>query len=264
MHRHAIAVVFLLAAVSAVSQSTPSATPASQSSDPQALSLARQAIGALTGGSTISDITLTANVTWIAGSDNETGTGVFRAKGTTQSRVDLTLSGGTRSEVRALTNGYPSGAWQQNGNVMTTVPQHNCWADAAWFFPALSSLAQLANQTFQFKYIGLEEHGGVNTQHIQVLQAGLAIPTVQKLSGIDFYLDPVSSLPLAVTFQVHADTDASLNIPAEVRFANYQTVNGVPVPFRIQRMLNGGVVVDITVSSVALNSGLSDSTFSLQ
>jgi len=69
---------------------------------------------------------------------------------------------------------------------------------------------------------------------------------------------------LAVAFQVHPDLDASKDIAAEVRFASYQSVSGILVPFQIQRMLNGGVVLSVTVTSAVLNSGLPDSIFSLQ
>src|SRR5947209_6879142 len=68
------------------------ATPAA--SDPQSVSLAQQSVAALSGGIPISDVRISANVTSIAGSDNETGTGTFRAKGTSESCVDLTVSGG--------------------------------------------------------------------------------------------------------------------------------------------------------------------------
>ena len=79
-------------------------------SAPQALALAAQSIGALTSGTAISDVTLTGNVTSIAGSDVETGTGAFVAKGTGASRVDLTPSGGKRSDIRNSSNGFPQGA----------------------------------------------------------------------------------------------------------------------------------------------------------
>jgi len=103
---------------------------------------------------------------------------------------------------------------------------------------------------------------GANTQHIRVLQA-FADPLWQHLSTEDFYLDSTTLLPLAITFQVHPDLDAATDIPAEVDFANYQPVSGVLVPFHIQRQLNGGVVLDLTVGSAAFNTGLTVTTFNL-
>jgi hypothetical protein len=258
MFRLALALFLLMSAVCAVGQNP-------QSSDAFAVSLAQKSIAALTGGRPVSDVTLNANVISIFGSDNESGTGTLAAKGTGESRIDLTLSGGTRTDVRNLTNGGPGGAWNKNGGASTAYANHNCWTDAAWFFPALSSLTQTANPNFVFKYIGQEQHGGATAQHIQVFQVGQQNNGIlQRLSTTDFYLDVNSSLLLAVASQTHSDSDMNTNIAAEVRFANYQTVGGFQVPFHVQRMLSGGVVLDVTVTSAVFNTGLADSLFSLQ
>jgi hypothetical protein len=260
MFRLAVAVSLLVSAVCAVAQNAPS-------SDPFAVSLAQKSVAALTGGTTISDVTLKANVTSILGSDYESGTGTFQAKGTGESRSDLNLStSGTRTDVRNLVSGAPAGAWGKNGGTSTAYAGHNCWTDAAWFFPAFSSLTQMANPNFIFKYIGPERHGGVNSQHIQIYQLAAQgqPPSVQRLSKMDFYLDAASSLPLGINFDTHADDDMNLNIPVAINFANYQPVQGIQVPFHIQRMLNGGVVLDATVTSAGFNTGLSDSLFTIQ
>jgi hypothetical protein len=232
-------------------------------SDPVAISLALRSVSALTRGANITDVTLNASVTSILGSDNETGTGTFQAKGRRESRVSLNLSDSTRDEVRNAATGVPRGAWKKDNGTVTAFATHNCWTDAAWFFPAFSSLTQAANPNFVFQYMGQEEHGGVNTQHVQVFQPSKG-RLLQHLSIIDFYLDPASSLPLAIAFQAHPDKDAARDVPEEVRFADYQAVGGILVPFHIQRMLNGDVILDITVTSATFNSGLPDSMFTLQ
>lgn len=268
MARFAVVVLCLLLSVPLALAQTVSAT------SPQAQTVATQAMAALTRGLPIADATLNANVTWIAGSDNLTGTGTFQAKGTSESRIDLNLGDTTRSEIRTFSGGVPQGAWiKAPASAITTAKptpyaQHNCWTDAAWFFPALSSLAQVSNPNAVFSYLGPVQHGGMSTQHIRVSQVfapdAKNILDISRLSAVDFYLDPASSLPLAIAFQVHADDDMNTNIPMEIRFANYQAVNGVQVPFHIQRMLNGGVVLDVVVTSATVNSGLPDSNFNIQ
>ena len=256
MPRVTLALVVAFVSTLTVGQTAPT-------SDPLAVSLVQQAVTALTGGLPISDLTLTGTVTSIAGSDNETGTGTFQAKGFAESRIDLKLSGGTRSDVR---NPAVGGAWQVDGAASKPYAGHNCRTDAAWFFPTLSSLAQAVNQNFIFKYIGQELHGSVQTQHIRVFKifTGDMGPTLERLGTEDIYLDLTSGLPDAITFELHPDNDLNTNIDAEIRFANYRVVTGVLVPFHFQRMINGGVVLDVTVSSVAVNTGLADSLFSLQ
>jgi hypothetical protein len=232
-------------------------------SDPRAVSLAQQSVAALTGGQAVGDVTLNANVTSIIGPDTETGTAVFRGKGLSESRVDLNLSGGTISEARNVPTKL-TGAWNKNGG--TPVPQvgHNTVTDASWFFPALSSLAQSANPNYLFKYLGQVQHNGVSTQHIQVsLSAVAGAPFLPRLSATDFYLSTANFLPLAVDFNVHPDNDMNKDIPVEILFANYQTVTGVKVPFHFQKLLNGSVVLDATVTGAAMNTGVPDTTFTL-
>ena len=68
-------------------------------SDPLALALAVKSIGMLTGGTTISDVTLNGDATWITGSDKQTGAVTLTALGFGESRVDLTLHQNCRIAV---------------------------------------------------------------------------------------------------------------------------------------------------------------------
>jgi len=264
-----VAVLSLLAILAC-----PSPAQVVPTSDPQALSLAAQSIAAMTGKTAVSDITLNATVTSIAGSDNFTGTAVLQAKGTAESRIDLNLNGTARSEIRAAVGGIPNGAWQKaNAAEITSAAMqpyalHNCWTDAAWFFPVLTSLGQTSNQNFIFSYIGSEQHAGFNVQHIRVYQV---IPQdtkgrmqTRRLSTMDFYLDPASSLPMAAAFTAHPDDDMNTDVLMEIRVADYRVVNGIQVPFHVQRLLNGGLSLDVVVTNVVFNSGLSDSAFNVQ
>ena len=263
MHRLAVIVLLPLSAACTLAQVTQSTS----SSDPLAVSLAQKSVAVLTGGASVSDVTLSANVISVLGSGNETGTGTLEAKGTGESRVDLSLSGGSRSDVRNIANGGPAGAWSKNGSAATAYAQHNAWSDAAWFFPASSSLSQTATPQFVFSYIGQEQHNGATVQHISTYQlppSGLSNSPIARLSAMDFYLDSVSYLPVAVAFNLHSDTNMGIDIPVEIRFANYQLVSGVQVPFHFQRLLNGSLVLDVTVTSAAINTGLQDSLFTLQ
>src|SRR5438094_985537 len=148
MRRLAVALLLLLSAICACAQN-----PAS---DPYAVSLAQQSITALTGGSVLSDSTLLGNTTWIAGSDQESGTVTLNVKGLRESRVDLNLSNGTRTQIRNDTAGYPQGASILNGGNQQTWATHNCWVNPSWFFPALSYLAATSDPSLVFSYIGVE------------------------------------------------------------------------------------------------------------
>jgi len=229
--------------------------------DPQALAFVAKSSAFLTGGTPISDVVLTGNVARTLGSDTDTGTATFLAKGETESRVDLDLGGSKRSDVRNSSNGAPRGTWSIDGGKSVPYALHNCLTNNSWFFPALSSLSALDPNTV-FSYVGLEKRGNFSVQHIRSYQYG-AIPSAQ-LSTMDFYLDAATLLPIAITFNVHPDVDANINIPAEVDFSNYQLVNGLAVPLHVQQYLQGGLFLDAVFTNVVVNSGLPDSDFIIQ
>lgn len=64
--------------------------------DPNAVALASRALQGLMGGTVLHDITLEANATYVAGSDQEVGPATLVAMGNQQSRVTLNLSSGQR------------------------------------------------------------------------------------------------------------------------------------------------------------------------
>jgi hypothetical protein len=212
----------------------------------------------LTAGNAISDVTLTGSVTWSGGVAPETGTTTLLASGTGESRMNLALPSGTRTEIRDASTGMAQGKWIAQGGASGLYASQNCSTDAVWFFPALGSLA--AGPNVVLTYVGQETRNGAAVQHIQsyVYQSnpwGLS-PTPQQLSTMDFYLDATTLLPVTITFNAHPDDDATTNLAIEVDFYNYQVLNGVLVPTHIQRSLQGNVLVDISISGASSNTGL--------
>jgi len=237
-------------------------------SDPQALSLATQSMATLTGGTSITDATLNGNVSWIAGSDTQTGTGTFLAKGVSESRYDLILNGGNQSDIRNASNGSPAGAWVGSDGVSHSYASQNCWTDSAWFFPALSALSN-ADLSVVLTYVGPETRLGVSVQHLQAYRfvpakSSATTALLQQESTTDFYLNAVSLLPVATTFKVHPDDDSSVNLAVEVDYSSYQASNGAQLPMRVQRYLQGELILDLSVTAVSLNSGIPDSDFTIQ
>jgi hypothetical protein len=274
MKRFALSVLFgaffllFIFGRSGLAQAQTSGQPTTQ--DPQAVSLALQSLNAMTRGNPISDATLSGTATRIAGSDEQTGTVTIQVKGTQESRIALALSGGTYSEIRNFAEGASQGSSTGPDGVAKTMAFHNCFTDAAWFFPALSSLGSaVSNPNFVISYIGPETHAGVAVQHIRFSQSivspdSFSVQLIAHLSTIDFYLDSTSLLPVAVAFTTHPGDNGSLDIGVEVRFSNYQVSSGVLVPLHIQRLINGNLYLDLNASSVVLNSGLSDNIFQVQ
>jgi hypothetical protein len=239
-------------------------------SDPQAVALATQSIAALSGGNTISDITITGNAIWTSGTDSENGTATGYGKSNTESRLDLALNGGNRSELRNSAGSYPQGAWLNTGGQSTPSASQNCWTDAVWFFPALTSLTAVnTDPTLIFVYIGEETQNGQSIQHIQSYHyIASTVPNLttstEQMSTVDYFLDAQTLVPISITFNAHPDDSTTTNIGVEIDFSNYQIVNGILVPFHVTKIWQGNPLLDFTVTSVAVNSGLSDSLFSIQ
>jgi hypothetical protein len=234
--------------------------------NPQAVALAMGAIAALTGTTQVRDVTLTGIATRTAGSDIESGGVTLRALGTTEARTDLSLTSGALTEMRNSSNGSPQGFWIGIDGAVHFMASQNCLTDAAWFFPALTGLSQTSNPNLSITYVGQETKNGVSVQHLVFVYSAAQTPGIIKpvtgLGSTDVYLDSSSLLPVAFAFNLHPDSSAFINIGVEVDFSNYQAVNGVQIPFHIQKFMNGTLFLDVTIQSAILNSGLADAVFS--
>lgn len=228
-------------------------------SDPQAVAFATKAVAALTNGTTINDVTLTGTISATDGPDTVTGTATLMASGKGESRIDLLLPNGTRTEIRDTSTGTPQGKWVTPDSSSGKIAFHNCQTDAVWFFPALSSL--LSDQNTVLTYVGIESRGAVKTQHIQSYVYSATQPS--QLSVMDFYLDAATLLPVAITFNTHPDDNAGTNLSVEVVFANYQLISGAMVPTRVQRYQEGNLMLDLAVSTASFNTGVSLSNFAI-
>lgn len=247
------------------SAQTPADTqPTAAVSDPNAVALASRALQSLAGGTALNDITIQANASYVAGSDEETGTATLVARGNAQSLVTLNLTGGQRQEVR---NGV-AGVWVGPDGTQHAMATHNCWTDAPWFFPAFSLAALASDPTAIVRLVGQEVYAGQPVYHLILFhtlagQTPEVIAFVQQFSAMDLYVDASSLLPTAIAFNIHADDDSAVSIPVEIQFADYRTVSGVRAPFRIRKLLQRTLTLDLTVANAAINSGVPPTLFSI-
>ncbi|HEV2424666.1 MAG TPA: hypothetical protein VGZ29_07560 [Terriglobia bacterium] len=259
--------LLLVAAMAAVwLQAVPARAQATQ--DPTALALINQGLALLDGGTSLSDVTLQATVTYTSGSDIETGTGTLQALGDGNSLVVLNLTGGQRQYILKNQSGLPAGAWVGTDGSVNLYSFQNCWSDGAWFFPGLVFTSLPGNPQVGLVNLGSGTWNGQSVNQVQLYQspqnqaAGVST-LVQAYSTENTYLDPTSGLPLAIDFNLYADANPLIQLTGEVQFSNYQSTNGMSVPFHVQRMINGAVVLDIVVTSVTVNSGLSPNLFNI-
>jgi hypothetical protein len=278
-----------------VAAQEPVPTSAPAASDPQAVALIQRSLAALTGGAPVSDVTLTGTVRRIAGSDDETGTATLEATSIGDSRADLSFPSGNRSEIRnhsavplpgslpstlpqsILQAAQPVGAWSGPDGVMHGMASHNTLSDPAWFSPA-HTLTNAATQNYVLSYVGqLTLSNGQSVVHISASRPapnvsqpppgppGMSFAAfMQRLSQMDFYFDPSTSLPIALAFNTHPDGNALVDLPVWIQFSNYQSVGRVQVPMHVERYLNNNLVLDFQFTNAIFNSGPSATTFQLQ
>ena len=240
--------------------------PPSAASDPQAVMLAQQANLVLTAGNTVNDIVLTGTATSFLAASPETARAVLKARGTGESRIDLSFGSSQRTDIR--NDSAPDGRWIGADGASHHYSLHNCWTLAPWF-SAESLVAGMLGGDAVLSYVGQETRNGVLVDHIKMFRrVSRADPStaalIRKLTATDIFLASTSHLPISVTFMQHPDNDAGTDVPVEIRFADYRQVAGVRVPFRIQKLVQGGLELDLTVTTVSINSGISESNFAIQ
>src|SRR5262249_6025086 len=145
---------------------------------------------------------------------------------------------------------------------------HNLIADSSWFFTPFALGRFLGSFSYSVSSATQETKSGQAVLHITVVQQFPNLPSeiaaqMRHLSQMDIFLDASTLLPVALAYATHPDNDMGLDIPIEIRYSDYRKVNGVQVPFRVQKYLNNGLALDLQLQSVAINSGLSASDFSL-
>jgi hypothetical protein len=204
------------------------------------------------------------------------------------SRLDLSLPSGNRAEIRnhsalpiSQPTGVPAGstlelqatgAWSGPDGVLHGMANHNVMTDAAWFFPAATLTNALSSQGYLLSYVGQETYEGQPLIHVQISQP---IPVnanapqhsaklTQHLTEEDLYVDPITLFPLVLGFTIHPDGNALSDIPMEIHFSDYRVVNGVQVPFHVQRYLNKGLALELQFDTAMLNSGISETAFELK
>jgi hypothetical protein len=227
--------------------------------------LVRSASLALTGGTPVTDMTLTGTATWKLGYGAETGSAkLVVIPGA--SRIDVFLPSGTKTEItNDLTD--PSGVWVGPDGKSHAQAMHNCLTDTGWFAPGVSYLT--ASTGVGISYVGSESFAGATMQHISAwrtipIKNPRGATRIRHLSQVEFYLDANTGLPIATRFNIHPDDNDRQDIPVEVWYSDYRAVSGVQVPFRVRKYVNNSLVLDIVVQAASLNSGVPESAFSVQ
>jgi hypothetical protein len=220
-----------------------------------------QLSSAFSGGQVVHTIQLSGTAAWTAGSLQDSGTVSLTATAGAASQLQLQLdTTGQRTETQTGAGLNASCQWSGADNAPHSVDLGNCWRPDLWFLPALSLQPSLLPS-----YLGIVDLGvgtvGFTSNAYRHLQSQLVFTSLTsqlssnlaQQSTMDLGLDPVTLLPAVLAYTVHPDNGAQVQIAIEIHYSNYQTVNGVQVPFHIQRYVNGALQLDILLNSAQIN-----------
>jgi hypothetical protein len=233
----------------------------------QAVSVLTQALSAAGGLPAIAavlDFKATGNVTYYWAGQDVTGTATIKGRGTTQFRIDSTVSDGTYT---LLVNNQ-SGELKDVRGRKTPISFANAVNKGNLIFPLGEIASRSQDMTVGITYVGLVTFNGqqvhqIRTRRVLVGDSGPG-QIINKLTVRDFFIDPQTFQVVATLDQGHPDDNAGVDIPHEMLFSDYRAVNGITIPFSITEKIAGQTTWTIQLSQITFNNGLGDTDFQPQ
>ncbi len=211
----------------------------------------------------VSTLQLTGTATRTYGSDKQTGTVTLQASANGQSRMELDLGSGTLVETQSGSTPY-EGQCSQIGidGVAHESAVHNCWRGTVWFLPQMV-LQPGAGWADSIASAAVANDGTAEIHYFRRPPGTMSDETASVIalfSAFDLSMDAAGH-PVILKFNAHPDDDSSTDIPTEIHFSDYRLVNGVTVPFHIQKFIDNGLVLDLEITGVQINPAFTSSTF---
>lgn len=238
-------------------------TTTSPQRDPSALAFLAQVVS-VSGGeanlTAIADYRAVGTITHAWNNKTKQGQLTVKSRGFGQFRIDSVLSQGTWSLI--VNNGAAEIAFP-DGTTAPIAGQNQM--NFGWLtWPILNANAAMQDQTTVVIDEGLVPFGSGQARQIRIQQTLAADPTgaLSKLTQRDYFFDPATFLLLRVQDSLYPDNAiASGALTHEIDFGNYQTVNGLTIPFLVTETVSGNQTWQLQLSSIGFNTGLTDSDF---
>jgi hypothetical protein len=233
--------------------------------DSQAIIIVQTAIAAMGGASAdmaYQDSQASGTLTVHATNPPTTFPITLKCKGTQETRAELEKPDGTN--VRIVNQG--KGTIQRANGKVIQLSMKNTIAERVSYIPLLSILGEYLNANVSAQYQGIAWVSGHNTSVVAVSYVPTTNvadgPRLQSITRTLFYIDQVTSLVDKIQYSSW-DEDNHGNEKVEVYLTDYQTVNGISLPFHQTTYTDGTLESDLVLTGVSFNVGLSDSEFTL-
>jgi hypothetical protein len=235
--------------------------PSPPTRDAQAMSIVNKAISAL-AQTLPSDTSATGAVTIVAGSKTEQGTIKVLTRSFDQTSEEVDTPDGTQIVIFSQVL-----ASKSDGTTVQPLNMELAATSECPEFPLSLLMWSLSFSDTSVQYVNTDNVSGSPAVHVRLWNTFYSIPRLQRLSQFsikDFWFDPVSGLPVKLSYTRYPAGGNVPGILVEVDFADYQNVQGLLYPHLIKKSLNGTPWMTITIENVNVNTGLSDQNFPLQ
>src|SRR5579884_1430653 len=173
----------------------------------------------------VRQIQLSGTAKAYAGSLQPAGTFTATLQSTGETKLQLDLGELSRTETTGAFGDTRKCRWASQDGVEHDVAHHNCQTAVNWLVPVLDLHARVSVLT---QAIVSREEGGASVQELSLAQSpGDSSPSaalIARLSNARLALDPATFLPSSLSFNVHPDKDAGLDIPIVVRYSDYRQI----------------------------------------
>lgn len=207
----------------------------------------------------VHSVTLNGNASWIAGSSHESGTVTLSASSDGSTTFDLSMGRDSRRESASALGTSRVCHWIDARSNAHEVTGPDCDLSVPWFAPLV--LAQPTAAVSRLLII--TDDGTVtraNSAYHQIsyrtIEPARDAATSQALAEdtrVRVLYDPQTLVPASAEFSIHADNNLSRQIPVRIVYSNYQAVSGIPVPFQIDRYVNGVLQLSLTLTNASSN-----------
>jgi hypothetical protein len=229
--------------------------------DPRASAALQAALAAL-GGNVPASSTASGTVELVAGGATETGSIQIETKGMGQTLEQLSFENGVAKAV------YSNGAASDTHHAAVHEPfsMELAATSHSVLFPLPYLAAISSSVDFSLEFVGSETLNDVICQHIKVWDTYASRPSMQFLlpfSYRDIWFSSATNLPVKIAYNSRSGAGAVADTKIDVSYSSYQTVSGVQFPLQIHKSINDSPWMNITISTVTFNAGLSDSDFQI-
>jgi hypothetical protein len=211
------------------------------------------------GSAKVTNVQLTGTAHWHAGSLQDSGPATLTASsaGAATMQLELDIKNSWTESQSAITAGMTCD-WVGSDAVVHQGDMMNCNRPAVWFLPLISLQPAIIPTGIGVIDLGTGALDAGTYRHLQIGAAFSSMPaslltesTEASLTDIGF--DPASLLPEVLSYQVHPDNGALVQVPIEIRYSNYQKTGGIEIPYIIQRFVNGSLQLEIDVTTVQIS-----------